>query len=106
MMMAVLLHARQAQSGGSGIALPIRPGRITHGEETPIGADLNRSGKYRLHRGFSPGHFQLVAINSSLCGMVAALPGKLKLCHLLLALLAKRTLHLYYDSVKCPSPFI
>ena len=77
--MAVLLYARQAQRGGNGIALPIRPGRITHCEETPVGAGLNGSRKYRLHRGFNPGHFQPVTINSSLCGMIAALPGKLKL---------------------------
>ena len=106
MIMSVLLHARQARRGGSGIALPIRPGRITHGEETPVGAGLNVSGKYPLHRGFNPGHFQPVAINSSLYGMVAALPGKLRLFHFLLTLLAKRTLHLYYDLVKYPSPFI
>lgn len=75
------------------MSVPTRPGRITHGEETLVGTGLNGSGKSRLHLGFNPGHFQPLAINSCLCGMVAALPGKFKLFHVLLTLLAKITLH-------------
>jgi len=59
------VHARQAQRGGSVMAVPIGPGRNTHGEQSPVGTGLNGSGKSRLYRGVNPGHSQPVAINSS-----------------------------------------